>query len=58
MDYRIINKIICFLEGDYFKGALTLMSKNNGQGLLKVIINFLLMQLYAWGMSTHHDLPS
>ena len=42
LDYRLVNKIMCFLEGGYFKGVLTEMCRNNGQGLLKAKINFLL----------------
>ena len=35
LDYRIVNKIMCSLKlfRAYFKGVLTKMQKNNGQGL-------------------------
>lgn len=49
LDYKVVNEIKCSLESGYsaegsekedyfrhFKGVLTYIGKNNGQGLLKV----------------------
>ena len=46
------------LKGGHFKGVLTEMHRNNGQGLLKTEISLLLKKLHAWGVTTHHDLAS
>lgn len=42
----------------YYKGMLTYMHKNKGQGLLRAKISCLLMKLFAWNMTTHHNLHS
>ena len=34
------------------------MYRNNGQGFLKTKMNLLLKKLYAWGVTTRHDLSS
>lgn len=47
LDYKKVNKITCFLEGDYFKGVLILDAQKHGQGLVKAKINLLLKKLYA-----------
>lgn len=37
----------------YFKGVLTWVGRNNGQGWLKTKINLSLKKLPAWGVTTH-----
>lgn len=51
-----VNKIMCSLERDV-KGVFT-ERQTNGQGSLKAKVSILLKKLYAWGVITHHDLPS
>ena len=57
MDYGIVNKIMCSLEGG-LTGVLTCRLRNSRQGLLKAKIGLLLKQLFAWGVTTHQDLPN
>ena len=53
LDYRIVNKIRCSLQGGYayFKGVLTRIHKNHGEALLKAKMNLLLKTLYAWALA-------
>ena len=50
LDYRIVNKIMCSLEDSQilFQKPVNLDAQTD-----LVLKNF-----YAWGMTTHHDLPS
>lgn len=50
LDYKIVSKILCSLEGGYayFKGSLTKKPRNSGQGLLKVETDLSLKKLEAW----------
>lgn len=47
LDYKKVNKITCFLEGDSVKGVLILDAQKHGQDLVKAKINLLLKKLYA-----------
>ena len=51
------NKIMCSPEGGYHLFQRCVILDAQKQGLLKAKIK-LLLNLYAWGMTTHHDLPS
>lgn len=59
---KVINKMICFLEGGpNLQGVLlpacqrcvNLHALNNGRGLLKAKINLSLKELYAWGSPSY-----
>lgn len=62
---KVINKMICFLEGGpNLQGVLlpacqrcvNLHALNNGRGLLKAKINLSPKKVYSWGVTSHHDL--
>lgn len=66
-DNRIVIKTVCSPVGGHgweagvqkeaFQRGVNLDAQNQGTGWLKAKINLLLKKFYAWGMTSHLDLP-